>query len=135
MGKHPSKMDDLGGEDTSFIADEVREMIREVCDSVIKKETMFDQSHIEEHTAAVIEEALKRLADQRKPFKYVVTCAITQRAGMGIHMATSTHWDPNHDGQCCTCIATVDSKRTTRPAPTFTHPRLCRCPNSACSSL
>jgi len=43
----------------------------QVCDSVIKKETMFDQSHIEEHTAAVIEEVLKRLADQRKPFKYV----------------------------------------------------------------
>ena len=38
---------------------------------MIKKETMFDQSHIEEHTAAVIEEVLKRLADQRKPFKYV----------------------------------------------------------------
>merc|ERR1711934_202176 len=98
MGERSSaEMDDLGGDDTSFIADDVREMIREVCDSVIKKETMFKQVNVEEHTAAVIEETLKRLADQRKPFKYVVTCAITQRAGMGIHMATSTHWDPNHD--------------------------------------
>merc|ERR1712196_98336 len=99
MGEYRlSAMDDLGGDDTSFIADDVRDMIREVCDSIIKKETMFKQQNVEEHTAAVIEEVLKRLADQRKPFKYVVTCAITQRAGMGIHMATSTHWDPNHDG-------------------------------------
>jgi len=43
----------------------------QVSDSVIKKETMFDASRIEEHTASVIEEVLKRLADQRKPFKYV----------------------------------------------------------------
>ena len=46
-------------------------MLCQVCDSVIKKETMFKQVNVEEHTAAVIEETLKRLADQRKPFKYV----------------------------------------------------------------
>eukprot|EP00658_Telonema_sp_P-2_P026721 TRINITY_DN20817_c0_g1_i1.p2 TRINITY_DN20817_c0_g1~~TRINITY_DN20817_c0_g1_i1.p2 ORF type:complete len:114 (-),score=28.06 TRINITY_DN20817_c0_g1_i1:386-727(-) len=90
-------MDDLAGDDTSFIADDVREMIREVAESVIKKETPFKASMVEEHTSAVIEEVLKRLTDQRKPFKYVVTVSITQRAGMGVHMATSTHWDPNHD--------------------------------------
>merc|ERR1711934_1219367 len=90
-------MDDLGGDDNTFLPDDIREMIREVCDSVIKKETMFKQAMIDEWTAAVVEEILKRLADQRKPFKYVVTCTITQRAGMGMHMATSTHWDPHHD--------------------------------------
>ena len=32
------------------------------------------------------------------PSVFAVTCTITQRAGMGLHMATSTHWDPHHDG-------------------------------------
>ena len=70
--------------------DDVREMIREViasyqnhthrfvvwlqvCDSVLKPETMFKQAMVDEWTAAVVEEILKRLADQRKPFKYVGT--------------------------------------------------------------
>merc|ERR1712199_59815 len=92
-------MDDLGGDDNTFLPDDVREMIREVCDSVLKPETMFKQSMVDEWTAAVIEEILKRVADQRKPFKYVVTCTITQRAGVGMHVAVSTHWDPNHDGR------------------------------------
>merc|ERR1712072_1666185 len=91
------RMDDLGGDDNTFLPDDIREMIREVCDSVIKKESMFKQSMIDEWTAAVAEEILKRLADQRKPFKYVATCTLTQRAGMGMHMAASTHWDPHHD--------------------------------------
>ena len=32
---------------------------------------MFKQAMVDEWTAAVVEEILKRLADQRKPFKYV----------------------------------------------------------------
>ena len=78
----------------TFLPDDVREMVREVgqmmshvlqevvqglsdapmwqvCDSVLKPETMFKQSMVDEWTAAVVEEILKRLADQRKPFKYV----------------------------------------------------------------
>ena len=38
---------------------------------MLKPETMFKQAMVDEWTAAVVEEILKRLADQRKPFKYV----------------------------------------------------------------
>merc|ERR1711988_303850 len=49
------KMDDLGGDDNTFLPDDVREMIREVCDSVLKPETIFKQSMVDEWTAAVVE--------------------------------------------------------------------------------
>merc|ERR1711959_330077 len=106
-------MDDLGGDDNTFLPDDVREMIREVCDSVLKPETMFKQSSVDEWTAAVVEEILKRLADQRKPFKYVVTCTITQRAGVGMHVAVSTHWIPitttmrHADGRANICMRSL----------------------------
>merc|ERR1712070_1138861 len=90
MGR-ASKMDDLGGDDNTFLPDDVREMIREVCDSVLKPETMFKQSMVDEWTAAVVEEILKRLADQRKPFKYVgVSGSEPLKGCLRMHEMTTT---------------------------------------------
>eukprot|EP00434_Breviolum_minutum_P042023 symbB.v1.2.037386.t1/scaffold5505.1/size26367/2 len=39
-----------------------------------------------------------RLNEQKKPFKYVVSCIIMQRNGAGLHTATSCWWDAGNDG-------------------------------------
>lgn len=34
-----------------------------------------------------------------KPFKYVVTCNLVQKAGAGMHTATTVLWDDKTDGK------------------------------------
>lgn len=34
-----------------------------------------------------------------KPFKYVVTCSISQKAGAGLHAAACARWNPKTDGR------------------------------------
>jgi hypothetical protein len=61
------------------------------------------------------EGCLKRLAGLSKPFKYVVTCNFVQKAGAGMHTASTALWDGKVDGkhtvqwenQTIQCIATV----------------------------
>ena len=61
------------------------------------------------------EGCLKRLAGLSKPFKYVVTCNFVQKAGAGMHTASTALWDGKVDGkhtvqwenQTIQCITTV----------------------------
>lgn len=48
----------------------------------------------------VVEGCVKRLAALAKPYKYVVTCNLTQKAGAGLHMASCTRWGDKTDGKC-----------------------------------
>ena len=55
------------------------------------------------------------MAGLSKPFKYVVTCNFVQKAGAGMHTASTALWDGKVDGkhtvqwenQTIQCIATV----------------------------
>ena len=48
--------------------------------------------------ATIVENALKRLAALNKPFKYVVTCMISQNTGGATHTAHTCFWDAETDG-------------------------------------
>jgi dynein light chain Tctex-type 1 len=50
-------------------------------------------------SANIVEGALKRLAALNKPFKYVLTCNLTQKAGAGLHAATCARWSDRTDGK------------------------------------
>jgi len=39
----------------------------------------------------------QRLANLSKPFKYVVTCNLSQRAGAGVHISSSAFWNTATD--------------------------------------
>ena len=66
-------------------------------------------------TSQLVESCLKRLTALNKPFKYVVTLAIMQKNGAGLHTAASCYWDNTTDGsrtvrwenKTMYCIATV----------------------------
>ena len=42
-------------------------------------------------------DVLQRLASLSKPFKYVVTCNLSQRAGAGMHISSSSYWNTKTD--------------------------------------
>lgn len=57
---------------------EVDGLIRDTINQTIG-ESLFDHANIKAWTTEIVDGCLKRLASQRKPFKYVVTCNIAQK--------------------------------------------------------
>ncbi|XP_048397132.1 dynein light chain Tctex-type 1-like [Stegostoma tigrinum] len=93
MEEYPS------GEEISFNADETSNIVKECVDNIIGG-VDYNHSKINQWTAAVVEQSLMHLVKMGKPFKYIVTCAIMQKSGAGLHTASSCYWDSNTDGSC-----------------------------------
>ena len=49
-------------------------------------------------TSNIVEHCLKRLAEMKKPFKYIVTAIVMQKTGAGLHSAFTAYWDNSADG-------------------------------------
>ncbi|MEW5303561.1 MAG: hypothetical protein WDW38_001899 [Sanguina aurantia] len=96
-------MDDEGAfdgltEDDLIDDAEVDTMVRESISGALG-DNQFAHSKIELWTNNIVEGCLKRLAALNKPFKYVVTCNLTQKAGAGLHAACCTRWNQQTDGK------------------------------------
>ncbi|EOD28463.1 hypothetical protein EMIHUDRAFT_64146 [Emiliania huxleyi CCMP1516] len=70
---------------------------RQSVESVLSNAS-YNHVKVPQWTNDVIELTMKRLKELNQPFKYIVTCAIMQKNGAGLHMATSTFWDNSSDG-------------------------------------
>lgn len=77
---------------------EVDTMVREAVSQVIG-ENSFLHAKIDIWSSNIVEGCLKRLAAMSKPFKYVVTCNLTQKAGAGLHAASTVRWNDKTDGK------------------------------------
>lgn len=77
---------------------EVDTMVREAISQVVG-DNQFIHSKIDIWPSNIVEGCLKRLAGLSKPFKYVVTCNLTQKAGAGLHSASCTRWNQKTDGK------------------------------------
>ncbi|KAL0220937.1 hypothetical protein RCL1_000791 [Eukaryota sp. TZLM3-RCL] len=84
-------------EETAFVQDEVKNIVQECCESLLGKVT-YSADKVQQHTNEVIENILRRLTALNKPFKYVVSCVLTQKTGAGLHTASSAYWDASTDG-------------------------------------
>jgi dynein light chain Tctex-type 1 len=79
---------------------EVDTLLREAVGAAVgDAATPFAHAKVDAISAAITEGCLKRLAALNKPFKYVVTCNLTQRTGAGLHAATCTRWADKTDGR------------------------------------
>uniref|UniRef100_A0AAY5KHL5 Dynein light chain Tctex-type 3 n=1 Tax=Esox lucius TaxID=8010 RepID=A0AAY5KHL5_ESOLU len=67
--------------------------------SVIGEES-YRQDSVNQWTAKIVEQALTLLVKQSKSFKYIVSCAVMQKCGAGLHTANSCYWDTAADGSC-----------------------------------
>eukprot|EP01027_Heterolobosea_sp_BB2_P015306 GEZU01021913.1.p1 GENE.GEZU01021913.1~~GEZU01021913.1.p1 ORF type:complete len:116 (+),score=18.15 GEZU01021913.1:107-454(+) len=82
-----------------FNPDEVKAIIENSVKQTLSN-VSYNVKKIDQWTSNIIEEILKRLAELKKPFKYVVTCIVQQRTGAGLHSAFSANWDISGDGVC-----------------------------------
>mmetsp|Transcript_38799 Transcript_38799/g.95480 ORF Transcript_38799/g.95480 Transcript_38799/m.95480 type:complete len:113 (+) Transcript_38799:188-526(+) len=90
-------MDFEGEGDRTFNTEEVHQVVKESVDSCLGSAT-FQHSKVALWQATIVENALKRLANLNKPFKYVVTCMISQNTGGATHTAHTCFWDAETDG-------------------------------------
>lgn len=77
---------------------EVDSMIREAISQVVA-DNQFIHNKINAWSSNIVEGCLKRLAALQKPFKYVVTCNLSQKAGAGLHAASCQRWCDKTDGK------------------------------------
>uniref|UniRef100_G1NJP7 Dynein light chain Tctex-type 1 n=2 Tax=Galliformes TaxID=8976 RepID=G1NJP7_MELGA len=88
-----------GQKRTSFVVDEVSNIIKEAIESAIGGNA-YQHSKVNQWTTSVVEQSLSQLTKLGKPFKYIVTCVIMQKNGAGLHTASSCFWDNSSDGTC-----------------------------------
>ena len=77
---------------------EVDTMVREAITASVG-DNQFLHTKIDTWSNNIVEGCLKRLAALNKPFKYVVTCNLTQKAGAGLHASSCTRWNEKTDGK------------------------------------
>lgn len=108
-------MDDTqGSEETTFIIDEVKQIIQESVENVLGASS-YQNNKVNQWTSSIVEQCLNQLTKLGKPFKYIVTSVIMQKNGAGLHTASSCYWDNTTDGSCTIrwenksmyCIVTV----------------------------
>jgi dynein light chain Tctex-type 1 len=49
---------------------------------------------------AICDKCMADLHELNKPFKYVVTAAVVQKNGAGVHAGHSAYWDSTNDNLC-----------------------------------
>lgn len=86
-------------EETSFVVDEVSNIIKEFVEGAIGGNA-YQHNKVNQWTSNVVEQCLNQLTKLGKPFKYIVTCVIMQKNGAGLHTASSCFWDNTSDGSC-----------------------------------
>lgn len=77
---------------------EVDTMIRDTITGAVA-DNAFTHAKINAWASNIVEGCLKRLAALQKPFKYVVTCNLSQKAGAGLHAASCQRWNDKTDGK------------------------------------
>lgn len=82
-----------------FNADEAHNIVKECIESVLGKAD-YNHNKVNQWTAAIVEQSLTHLVKLGKTYKYIVTCAVMQRSGAGLHTASSCFWDTTTDGTC-----------------------------------
>ncbi|XP_050181173.1 dynein light chain Tctex-type 3-like, partial [Myiozetetes cayanensis] len=97
-----------------FCADEAHNIVKECTEGVLGKAD-YNHHQVNQWPAAIVEQSLTHLVKLGKTYKYIVTCAVMQRSGAGLHTASSCFWDTTTDGTCTVrwekqamnCIANV----------------------------
>ncbi|XP_051639942.1 dynein light chain Tctex-type 3-like, partial [Manacus candei] len=82
-----------------FNADEAHNLVKECIESVLGKAD-YNHNKVNQWTAAIVEQSLTYLVKLEKTYKYVVTYAVVQRSGAGLHTTRSCFWDTTTDGTC-----------------------------------
>ena len=86
--------------DDEFVVEDVETIIKQALQGTFSADTVYDPEKVNAWTNTMVEQSLRGLQGQSKPFKYVVTAIIVQKNGAGLHTAAGTFWDGKRDGAC-----------------------------------
>ena len=84
--------------DDEFVVEDVETIIKQALQGTFSADTVYDPEKVNAWTNTMVEQSLRGLQGQNKPFKYVVTAIIVQKNGAGLHTAAGTFWDGKRDG-------------------------------------
>ncbi|XP_041834825.1 dynein light chain Tctex-type 3-like [Melanotaenia boesemani] len=87
------------GNEGSFSSEEADSIVKECIESVVGADD-YSQNQVNKWTAGIVERCLTQLVKLGKPYKFIVTCAVMQKTGAGLHTANSCYWDTTTDGSC-----------------------------------
>ncbi|XP_061571659.1 dynein light chain Tctex-type 3-like [Cololabis saira] len=87
------------GAEGSFNSEEAESIVKECIEGVVGTDD-YSQNLVNKWTAGIVERCLTQLVKQGKPYKFIVTCAVMQKTGAGLHTANSSYWDTTSDGSC-----------------------------------
>uniref|UniRef100_A0A3Q3F6U2 Dynein light chain Tctex-type 3 n=1 Tax=Labrus bergylta TaxID=56723 RepID=A0A3Q3F6U2_9LABR len=122
----PGMEDFHNGSEGSFNSEEADSVVKECIESVVGADD-YSQNQVNKWTASIVERCLTQLMKQGKAYKYIVTCAVMQKTGAGLHTANSCYWDTTMDGkvalqeqfitQTSVVVKTTLTKTKTYPRP------------------
>lgn len=69
----------------------------QICDSELR-DCEWDDDRVSEWIDRICQLTIEELHSARKPYKYMVTCALMQRTGQALNSAKSAVWDGVTDG-------------------------------------
>ena len=106
--------------DDEFVVEDVETIIKQALQGTFSADTVYDPEKVNAWTNTMVEQSLRGLQGQSKPFKYVVTAIIVQKNGAGLHTAAGTFWDGKRDGACpCRWFAARTQQRGCSPPLLF----------------
>ncbi|XP_077574189.1 dynein light chain Tctex-type 3-like [Stigmatopora nigra] len=83
--------------ESSFNTEEVDNIVKECIENIVGKDD-YNQNLVNKWTSAIVERCLTQLVKLGKHYKFIVTCALMQKTGAGLHTANSCYWDTAADG-------------------------------------
>ncbi|KAM9356021.1 dynein light chain Tctex-type 1 [Pholidichthys leucotaenia] len=86
-------------EEPGFVVEDVSKIVKESVEAAIGGNT-YQHSRVNQWSTSVVEQCLSQLSKLGKPYKYIVTCIITQKNGAGLQTASAFFWDNTTDGSC-----------------------------------
>lgn len=93
-------MENTFNEDKSELNLEDIENIVKLAIHSILNENSFHSLKVNEWTNGIITQCLTKLKSLSKPYKYVITCIITEKTGAGLNTSTTFFWDNKNDEYC-----------------------------------
>jgi len=89
-------MADLKGEQGGLSIEEANSLVKEQVDRVLGS-SGYQHGQVNQWTASIVDQSIAQLTKLNKPYKYIVTCAIMQKTGAGLHLASACYWDNTTD--------------------------------------
>lgn len=87
-------------DEETFPEEDIETIVKNAITSTLS-ENMYNSKKVNDWINTIVDACLKELQSLNRPFKYVVTCIITQRNGAGVDTGVSLFWDHTKDGVVC----------------------------------